>query len=298
MAVCPADRRSARHAVCFLLAALAAPLAGCSGPAPAWSAAQNGAAGPLTPADTGFTSTQPPATLSETRRPPIPTATLSVLNVRVPRHESAKAEALWTYVREQVLDLETRSRLAQNGVRVGIGHVEWWNAVRSLIDTVEGVDVVQADPVLLRPRFPLVLQMDRTAREQTLFYVGREGGLSGGTWPASRNLIRIDVVADAQEDGAAHLRITPTIWQRFEGVRYTRAPDGWQLAPDERQSPLGDVSFVVTLRSGEFLLLAPGEHARVFGLVGHAFLTGNDDGREYHSYVFIRPEVERVNERR
>jgi hypothetical protein len=298
MPACLADRRSARHAVCFLLAALTAPLAGCSGPAPAWSVGQNGAPAPMSPADTGFTSSNPPEIQSETRRQQIPTATLTVLNVRVPRRESAKAEALWTYVREQVLDLETRGRLAQNGLRVGIGHVEWWNAVRSLVDTVEGVDVVQADPVLLRPRFPLVLQMDRMAREQTLFCVGREGGLTGCTWPASRNLIRIDVVADAQEDGAAHLRITPTVWQRFEGVRYTRAADGWQLAPDERQSPLSDVSFVVTLRSGEFLLLAPGEHARVFGLVGNAFLTGNDDGREYHSYVFIRPEVERVNERR
>lgn len=255
--------------------------------------------GRLLNADTAFTAPEPAARRSDVLSPAAAQLRLTVLNVRVPKAAAHEAQAMWAHVREQVLDVETRDRLAQNGIRVGIGNVVWWDDIRHQMDAIEGVDVVHSDPMVVRPYFPLLLEMDREPREQTLFQVDGKRGLSGSTWPASRNLIRIDVWADSQREKATQVRVTPTVWQRFEGVRFERGgPDAWRIRPNERHAPLQAVSFAAGLQEGEFLVIAPGQHGNVVGLVGSAFLTGQDEDREYHCYVFIKPEVQRVDQHR
>jgi hypothetical protein len=57
-------------------------------------------------------------------------------------------------------------------------------------------------------------------------------------------------------------------------------------------------SFRVALEPGEFLLVAPGRQADLYGIVGGAFLTGDQDGQRYESYVFLRADVNHVAYRR
>ena len=49
--------------------------------------------------------------------------------------------------------------------------------------------------------------------------------------------------------------------------------------------------------TNEFLLVAPGDKADVFGLVGGAFLKQSVDGESYDSYVFVRADVKYDHER-
>jgi hypothetical protein len=219
---------------------------------------------------------------------------LRVLHVQVPHAARDQAATLWNHVREDVLDHETLTRLQQNGVRVGVSHDRWWDAVKATLDAIDGVITITLDPVRLPDDYPLALQLDARPHDQTLFYMADDGILTGETWPMSRNVLRVSCGLNLAQPEHLRVGVVPEVRQRLEGWRWVRREAGLAQIPNYEGRTFAAAGFELDLGPGEFVVVAPGERADLFGIVGGAFLVREQDGTRYDSYVFLRADVNRV----
>lgn len=234
----------------------------------------------------------PPAPSYEPRANP-GVLVVSALHVRVPEENLQQVEPIWNHMYEQVLDGQTLLTLRQNGIRVAVGHERFWEAVRSVLDAVEGRRVNEYEPLLVPRGYPLLLELDDHPHPQTLFVFDRSGTLSGATLPAGRNRLRLTCALVSREKPRAQVFVVPEVGQRREKAFWLEAGDGAGGAR-EKCTTFGACGVSVGLGEGEFLVLAPADARRNDSLVGGAFLTDEIDGNRYHSFIFVRPEFTRV----
>lgn len=222
---------------------------------------------------------------------------LTVLHVQVPRDQRENVAGLWNHVREDVLDDATRERLNRNGIRVGRGHAHWWDAVKAVLDAADGVNSNALDPVRLPANYPLALELDDAPREQTLFFVGADGVLTGQTWPRSRNVLRVRYRLDLENPEQIRLEIVPEVRQQQDGWRWVQTDRGLTQVPNYSGRAFSAVGFEIGVDPGAFVLIAPGKRADVYGMVGGALLLQEQDDRQYDSLVFLRADVNHVAHR-
>ena len=247
-------------------------------------------------ADTGFTLVRADQAEQIVLEPPRLVHELAVLNVLVPQGREDAMKKIWNFLREDVLDDEVRLRLGHNGLRVGVGHARWWEPIKAALDAIDGHRVTFATSIRVPVGFPLSLELDSEPRAQTLFYVGSDGILSGSTWPDSRNVLRVTYAPDPRDADRILLHAVPEVHQRRDGWEWVRTESGLWQVPRQSMQTFDAAEFVVTLRPGEFALLAPSADSRIYGLLGGAFLTRLCEGQGYNSYVFLRPEVRHVGQ--
>lgn len=219
---------------------------------------------------------------------------LTVLHVQVPRAARASVASLWNHLREDVLDGDVRLRLDRNGVRVGMAETTWWEAVKTVLDSVPDVRSYVLEPVRLPPGFPLALELDTGPHDQTIFYVGDDGILSGQTWPQSRGVLRVSCAVSARGTERVWLTVVPEVRQRLPGWRWVRNEAGLTQVPNYNGRAFPEAGFVLEVASGQFVLVAPSAQADLYGMIGGALLTRTEDGETYDSYVFLRVDVNDV----
>jgi hypothetical protein len=275
--------------------------AGCDARGRNWFApVANPPAAPLTDADSAFNDPRPrgeipgaPHALATAA--PLPqtdvVVVLSVLQVRIPQSARAEAQKLWNHLREDGVPAETALALRRNGVRVGLGQAQFWDAIKAVIDNIEGHAAEQLEPVRLPLRYPLGLELDREPHDQTVFFVDADGVLRGATWAQSRNVLVVTCFLDPQHADRVVLSAIPEVRQRLPGLRWVNTPLGLGQEPryDGRAYPAAGI--VIGLNPGEYLVIAPSENADIDGIVGGAFLNSESAGRRYDAYLFLRPEV-------
>ena len=243
--------------------------------------------------DTAFT-TPPGSGTPTTPRPQRIDYQLAILRVLIPHDASSAAKKVWSLLREDALDADTQWRLRENGIRVGVGHEKWWDAIKAALEGVDGYKVTSPPPLRAPPGFSISIELDEQAREQTLFYLAPDGNLSGATWPGSRNVLRVTYVPDARDVRDVRLFVVPEVQRPEQDWQWVRGEGGLTRRPRRPQRAFESVAFAVTLRPGEFVLVAPSENARVYGLLGGAFLTRVSDGRLYDAYLFLRPQAQQA----
>jgi hypothetical protein len=95
-------------------------------------------------ADTGFTLVRADHTEQRMAEPPRRAYELAVLHVLVPQEQEAAMEKIWNFLREDALEADTDLRLRRNGLRVGVGHAQWWDPIKAAMDAIEGHQVTPA----------------------------------------------------------------------------------------------------------------------------------------------------------
>ena len=208
---------------------------GCQTPAPTGldpakppaKAAANGLAG-----DSAFTLVNADGTAQVVLQAPRLVHELAVLHVLVPEQEEVTVEKIWNFLREDALDAETQRRLRQNGLRIGVGHAQWWAPIKTALDGIDDHRVTFARSIRVPVGFPLSLELDSEPRGQTLFYVGSDGIISGDTWPDSRNVLRVSYVPDLHDADNVVMQVVPEVHQRQTGWEWVRTEAGlWEWKP-------------------------------------------------------------------
>ncbi len=233
--------------------------------------------------------------------PPLPSATaarlvrpdvlVGAIHVQVPRVARPRVEGVWSHIREDLVDADTALRLRRNGLRVGLGRTEWWDAIQAALDSVPGVRSSEIPAVRLPPGYPLALELDREPHEQTLFYVGEDLVLSGESWPESRNVLRLSYSLERLRSTRVRVAVVPEVRQAQRGWKWLHTDAGLARLPDFGGRSFAAAAVTADLGDGDFLVIAPSEDAELYGLVGGAFLTRQEDGERFDSYVFIRAGV-------
>lgn len=237
----------------------------------------------------------PPPIDPETGQMPRLDVSLRVLQVRVPSESRKNCEPLWTYVREDVLDAEVHRRLRENGMRVGVSRLEWYEPIRGVLSAVPEHVINDPEPFRLPFGFPLGLELDRGPHDQTLFFLNEDNALVGETWEASRNQLRISYVLDASKKGRIRLEVVPQVRREASGPSLGDPADGFSPKPRTEGRAFDQAGFYLTMDADEILVLAPNENATAYGIIGGAFLTEKSDERGYDRYIMIRPEVRYVD---
>ena len=241
--------------------------------------------------DSAFIPESAAAARPDTPEPPRVIYELAVVHVLVPREGNEATRQVWEFLREDALDAQVQLRLRKNGVRVGVGSVQWWDPIKAALESIEGCEVTFASPIRMPIGFELSLELDTGPREQTLFFLDRDGFLSGSTIPASRNVLRISYAPDPRDYRGVQLLAMPEVQRRREGWEWVRREAGLSEGGPLLRTTYDAVGFVVTLKPGEFALVAPSENADIYGLLGGVFLTRETEGDLYDSYIFLRPEA-------
>ncbi len=297
MSVCaryqPDRRRVCRPAARGAGLALALLAGGCNLFSPT-GRVRDEAGGTGDPPDTAFTRPPGESDSPAGARPGRIDYQLAILQVLIPHDAGQAGKKVWSLLREDALDADTQWRLRENGIRVGVGHQQWWDAVKDALEAVDGYKVTSPPPLRAPPGFSISIELDERPREQTLFYLARDGNLSGATWPASRNVLRVAYVPDTRDVRNVRLFVVPEVQRSEQDWQWVRSEAGLTRRPHQPRRAFESVAFAVTLKPGEFVLVAPSEHARVYGLLGGAFLTRMSDGRLYDAYLFLRPQAQQA----
>lgn len=226
------------------------------------------------------------------RRPQVPMFRLLVLHVQIPHDELDAAERIWRYVREGFLPADQQLSLRRNGLRVGIGHAQGWGPIRDAINGIDGHMVNVSQPVRIPAGFPLALELDTEPADQTLFFMGPDGVISGETWTDSRDVLRVIYQPDPAVPGAALLDIRPEVRQRRPGTQLVQTGAGLSQIPRTSARTFDVAGVTASLEDGEFLLIGPSKGDLLYGLIGEVFLSRDVDGTRYDSYVILRPGSE------
>ena len=225
-------------------------------------------------------------------RPKATNLQLAVMHVEIPVSALPQMEKIWNHLRESAVDDTSLLRLRRNGFRIGIGNTEWWDPIQATIDSISSAVVHQPEPLRMPVGVPTSLEMDLAPREQTLFFVGNDGVLTGSTWPQSRNVLKLAYGPDLREADLIRVTLLPEVHQSFEGLRFVQTEAG-SLAgvPREYGYSFDAAGVAIPIHQGEFIVLAPSEAARVCGLIGWAILSRRNQDADFVSFIFIRPEV-------
>lgn len=265
---------------------------GCETPFAGWPAP--GREPPVIPdADTPFTEPRS-VTPAPSVHPASPVGTpvdLSILHVKVPRASAGAMENVWNHLREDALPADVTLRMHRNGIRIGVGRTQDWEAVKAVIDGIADAQVNQAQPVRLPERIPLDLELDLEPGDQTIFFIGADGVLTGDTWPRSRNVFRVVHTVDPRHPERVYLGLLPQVRRELSGLRWVRTAAGLTQVPRYEGRSFGWVSCTLALEAREFALIAPSENADIPGLVGRAFLVESSEDQDLISYIFIQPTV-------
>ncbi|MCA9244773.1 MAG: hypothetical protein KDA32_12495, partial [Phycisphaerales bacterium] len=193
---------------------------------------------------------------------------LLVVHVQAPVQELPRVEEIWKLFREDIGSADDRLRLETNGIRAGVGRVEWWDDVRNGLEAIEGKQAATIGPLRLPLNFPLGLELDTEPHDQTLFVVGDDGVVRGATWPQSRNLLRVYAQVDPRRPDEMIIRVTPEIRRELEGYDWIRTDVGLQQRKKAESQAFESASFTATLRDGDYLLVAPSAAGTAEGLLG------------------------------
>lgn len=246
-------------------------------------------------ADTAFT----PIDLVEPSRtptaaPPVRNVDLSILHVKIPRSAVDRIENIWNHLREDIVDADTSLHLRRNGIRVGSGHTEGWDAIRAIVEAVPEALVNQADPARLPQGIPLDLELDLEPADRTIFYLERDGVLSGANFPQGRKSLKLSQWIDRRHSDRVWITVLPQVRQLNEERRWVQTPAGLVEASGYGGRSYPSVAFSVELSPGEFCVIAAGEKANIAGLIGTIFLTDQTQESPMLSYIFLRPSVEEI----
>jgi len=210
-----------------------------------------------------------------------------VIQAEFPVAPIRHSQKVWNHIDELRVDAELSTRLAQNGIRVGVTTPESWPMIETVF-RAGGAHLEQAQLFVLHG-LPLSIQMSAVEDHESIFSYDQNHRLAGKTFSVGIKLINLDYAFHAELDGVMDIRVS------FE-VRHDRGIMTWERRNGIiRQVPSYDryvfehISIPITLLPGELLIIGPGEESLNEYLIGSRFLRGQRETRKTETLLCIKP---------
>lgn len=211
-----------------------------------------------------------------------------VLRVELPIDGTRNSRKVWNHVDELRLDADLAARLARNGLRVGAASTGSWPAIRAVLDA--GGARTQKDQMLPQPGAPLAIECNSIGESESIFSIGRDNRLVGKTFPAGQKIIHLDYEFHTQLGGCTDVQVSLEVrhdrgemtWKRRDGVI--------RQAPAYDRHVFEDLTALLTLKPGEFLVVGASDQADNEYLVGSRFLIHAASGEKTETLLFVTPQ--------
>ena len=220
-----------------------------------------------------------------------------VIRIEVPEGTVSDSRTLWNHLRDDAVAAERQALMVRNGLRLGVGTEGSWPPIKAFFDaiaTTVGSPVVNTSSVTLANPYPLEIELSPKPLDQTVFYYRADQTLAGSSWPASRNILRVEHAIDIDDVSRLQLRVVPEIRQQKREMRWVRTPHGLHQVPMYYGLLLNELAVRLTLAKGEFLVIGPSGRIDRANLLGRLFLSRIVDAKRWESLYVVKPTVVRI----
>jgi hypothetical protein len=212
----------------------------------------------------------------------------NVTRIEVLRDRGEAIADIWTYVDSEVVLEEIPGLMAANGWRAGVSDGDGASAIRSVLKEEGGA--AKDSGMLLPAGQSLVVTLDETDQEETLFVRSPRERLAGQTISPGQKNLRIDARVRAGEPWSAAVKVTPELWLQETDDRAF----GVALQQGRQIRAFSSGDWFVSMEPGDVLVLGLGEDVKSDLLLGPRFFTRKQDGRIRETVLMVKPEVFQV----
>ena len=215
-----------------------------------------------------------------------------VLRIELPIGTIRHSRKVWNHVDELRLDAQLVARLARNGIRVGVASADAWPALDAIIAAAGGS--VISDQLMEQPGAPSAIRIASIRDSETVFHYGRENRLVGKTFQRGDKLISLDYAFHPELGQSTDVRITFEIRHDWGALRWDRRGDTIRQVPAFERHTFADLSVLLTLKPGEFLVVGPSGETKNTYLVGARFFVSTGAGHDQETIICITPRTYRT----
>lgn len=215
-----------------------------------------------------------------------------VVRVDLPVESIRHSRKIWNHVDELRIDPQAVARLARNGLRVGVACPAAWPAIETIVEA--GVGTVRNERLLTQRGLPVAIALSSVDDSETFFSYDRSSRLVGKTFPAGDKRLKLDYAFHAQLGGCTDVQLTLEVQHDRGEVRWERDGDVIRQVPAYDRHVFADLSVLLALNPGEFVVIGPGDEADNEYLVGSRFFMHKRSGQWYETVLCITPRPYRT----
>ncbi len=226
--------------------------------------------------------------------------TLDVFFIRCPFGDSVANEELWQQIDEQQIPLETRRRLAANGLRAGVISGQLPICLSQML---------QLDEKAAPPGGPQTAEVSEIGSDEAplwshkAFQPGKRGeivtsdiypelpvllsgpdGVSGKNYKTAKGVFAVKVAP--QKDGRVMLEIVPELHHGDIQRNYSGSQGAWRVEMHQPRLAFDDMAISACLSAGQMVVLSCLPNRQ--GSLGHNFLTTDSSGSLEQKLVVLR----------
>jgi len=180
------------------------------------------------------------------------------------------------------------ARLARNGLRIGAASSGSWPAIRAVLEA--GGARTQKDQMLPQPGTPLTLEFAAIRESESFFSYGRDNRLVGKTFPSGQKIIQLDYVYHPHLGGCTDVQIGFEVRNERDELTWERRDGVIRQAPAYDRHVFEELSALLTLQPGEFLVVGTSDQADNEYLIGSRFLIHAATDEKKETLLFVTPQ--------
>ncbi len=194
---------------------------------------------------------------------------------------------IWNHVDELRIDSQAVALLARNGLRVGVASPAAWPVIETIIEAGKGT--LRNDQLFTQRGLAVSIAVSSIADSETFFTYGRDNRLVGKTFPAGDRLLKLDYAFHPELGGCTDLQLSLEVQRDRGELTWERDGDVIRQVPAYDRHVFADLSVLLSLNPGEFVVIGPSDEAENEYLVGSRFFTHRRSGQWYETLFCITP---------
>jgi len=214
-----------------------------------------------------------------------------ILGIEVPAGAASGSEDIWSYVEEERV-LAAAPALGRNGFRVGLARREHVTSLERIFRQLAGRRAKESTLTVL-PNNPIPIVLKPSQPAQTFFVYRADRTLHGEDYPPADNLLTILCALNEEEPNQLVVFGQPQLRATNETVPVFEENRGYLWMTRPKVYDLPDLTFRLSVPSGDILVVGPGAAARRPASAARHFLLKEKDGMEFETVLLLIPRVVR-----
>ena len=212
--------------------------------------------------------------------------------VEVPTGVASGSEELWSYLDEEPVSLQSPV-LGLNGFRVGVGRGDAWEDLKRILQKMTGQHF-RSTTIQTFASVPVSVELKTKLPTQRIFTSFEDRTLSGADYPPGDNLLTISCTLDEDNPNEVFLTVVPQIRSTNRVSQFIQGQGIPRFAARPVLFTFIPLTFQLTVRRNDFLVIGPSIESRRPTSVGYHFLTKERKGMRYETVLILRPLVHRL----
>ncbi len=211
----------------------------------------------------------------------------TVMNAEFSGVNAGDARKIWNHLDEMRLKPEQVQLLARNGLRLGTASPTSWPAIQTILDA--GSAKITSEQLYPQRGSALPVQAGSVGEGTSIFCYHADGRLVGKSFPGGEKIILVDYALHPELDGSTDVGVSfeisresgEMVWEQRDGVM--------RQVPEQERHRFADLTSVLTMNPGEYLVLGPRDEVKNEYLVGTQFLASKE-GEGSVRLTFLVPQ--------